>query len=62
MNAKKIPVVRVGQGGATGSPEDFEAHFTRRKKGSGRPVARPAKLQPLKNSSMQERVQEFGVE
>lgn len=63
MNARKIPVTRVGQSGASGSPEAFETHFARkRQKGSGRVVRENApKLKPIENRSMAERLQDHGI-
>ena len=63
MKGKDIKVVRVGQSGVTGTPDDFETHYAKRRKGSGRPVSTaPApKLQPIKNPSMQDRIEDLGL-
>jgi hypothetical protein len=65
MLPKNIPVVTVKSGGATGTPEDFEARYDRlRKKGSGR-IQRSTpspKLRPLENKSMDQRLSEHGIE
>jgi len=63
VNSKNIKVIRVGQSGVTGTPDDFETHFTRRRKGSGQRAssAPQPKLQPIKNPSMQDRIEELGL-
>jgi hypothetical protein len=63
VNAKKIPVVKVGQAGVTGTPDEFEMHYARRRKGSGRSIAvQQPKLQAIKNPSMQDRIEGLGLE
>jgi len=62
MDAKKIPITRITRGGATGTPDEFDNHFTRqRRKGSGLPTTQP-KLRPLENLSLKERMSKVGIE
>jgi len=63
VNSKNIKVIKVGQSGVTGTPDDFETHFTHRRKGSGRQVstAPQPKLPALKNPSMQDRIEDLGL-
>jgi hypothetical protein len=62
----KIPVVKVGQGGATGTPEEFEQRYERRRKQDSRQVQRQQtphpKLKAIENPSLSDRLADFGIE
>lgn len=62
MDGSKIKVVKIGSAGAVGTPEDFEKHFERKNKPRQTSQVHKPTLTPVENLSMQERLDNLGLE
>jgi hypothetical protein len=59
----KTKVVKLTPADKVGTPQAFEKAFEKRRhKGSGRVATQEPKLRPLENRSMQDRMEEYGIQ